>query len=66
MLLVLPNRVAGFVGSSVYYLALHLANVPPQHIDRRRVEVLCQWALVMLAVTGTEPGGLPKRPTLSR
>ncbi len=56
------DRVAGFVGSSVYYLAPHLETLPPQDIDRRRVEALCQWALVVLALTGTEPGRLPKDP----
>ena len=60
MLVRYQDRVAGFVGASVYYLAPHLENLPPEDIDRRRVEALCQWALVVLALTGKEPGRLPQ------
>ncbi len=60
MLVRYQDRVAGFVGASVYYLAPHLESLPPEDLDRRRVEALCQWALVVRALTGKEPGQLPQ------
>ncbi len=60
MLVRYQNQVAGFVGATVYYLAPHLARLPPSHVDRRRVEVVCQWALVggraRRRRAGTAPG----------
>jgi hypothetical protein len=59
MLVRYQNQVAGFVGATVYYLAPHLESLPPGDVDRRRVEAVCEWALVVLALTGAEPGRLP-------
>lgn len=56
MLVRYQDQVAGFVGATVYYLAPHLENLPADSIDRRRVEVVCQWALDIRAQTGTHPG----------
>ena len=62
MLVRYQNEVAGFIGATRYYLAPALEALPAQDIDRRRVEVLCEWALLVIALTGVEPGR-PAPPT---
>lgn len=60
MLVRYQDEIAGCVGATRYHLAPHLEDLAPSHVDRRRVEVVCEWALDVRSLTGLEPGRLPQ------
>lgn len=55
MLVRYQGRVAGFVGATRYGLAPELEARDFDDIDRRRVQVVCEWALLVRELTGREP-----------
>ena len=56
------GRVAAFVGATRYSLAPGLEERGADDIDRRRVQVACEWALLIRALTGREPGRPQDQP----
>lgn len=60
MLVRYQGEIAGCVGATRYHLAPSLADLPPSDVDRRRIEVTCEWALDVRSLTGLEPGRLPQ------
>ena len=59
MLVRYQGRVAGFVGATRYALAPELEARAIDDVDRRRVQIVCEWALLVRRLTGSEPGRLP-------
>ena len=59
MLVRYQGQVAGFVGATRYGLAPELAARPVDDVDRRRVTIVCVWALEVRRISGREPGRLP-------
>jgi hypothetical protein len=62
MLVRYQGKVAGFVGATRYGLAPELAARHAGDVDRRRVQAVCEWALLVRELTGHEPGRLPQDP----
>jgi hypothetical protein len=60
MLVRYQGRVAGFVGATSYGLSPELDARELTDVDRRRVQTVCEWALLVRRLTGSEPGRLPK------
>jgi hypothetical protein len=50
------------LGATRYSLSPELEAREVTDVDRRRVEVVCDWALVVRRLTGLEPGRLPRDP----
>ncbi len=57
------GQVAGFIGASTYGLAPGLADRAAHDIDRRRLDVVCQWALRTRRRTGKDAGRDPLADT---
>jgi hypothetical protein len=62
MLVRYQGKVAGFVGATRYGLAPELEARHAGDVDRRRVQMVCEWALLVRELTGCEPGRLPRDP----
>ena len=60
MLVRYQGQVAGFVGATRYGLSPELKARDADDIDRRRVQAVCDWALLVRELTGREPGRLPR------
>jgi hypothetical protein len=60
MLVRYQGQVAGFVGATRYGLTPELEARDAGDIDRRRVQIVCEWALLVRELTGHEPGRLPE------
>ena len=60
MLVRYQDRVAGFVGATGYRLSPELEARDIDNVDRRRVQTVCEWALLVRGLTGCEPGRLPR------
>ena len=59
MLVRYQGQVAGFVGATRYELSPELAARDVDDVDRRLMQAVCEWALIVRKVTGCEPGRLP-------
>lgn len=59
MLVRYQGQVAGFVGATRYRLSPELETRDVNDTDRRRVQTVCEWALLMRSLTRCEPGRLP-------
>ena len=62
MLVRYQGKVAGFVGATRYGLSPELEARHAGDVDRRRVQAVCEWALLVRELTGYEPGRLPQDP----
>lgn len=60
MLVRYQGKVAGFVGATRYALSPELEARHASDVDRRRVEMVCEWALLVHELTGHERGRLPQ------
>lgn len=60
MLVRYHGQVAGFVGATRYRLAPQLDERDPEDIDRRRVQVVCEWALLVRKLADREAEALPR------
>ena len=59
MLVRYQGRVAGFVGATRYRLSPELEARDVGDADRRRVQAVCEWALLVGELSGREPRRLP-------
>lgn len=60
MLVRYQQQIAAFVDATRYELSPELSARRAGDVDRRRVELMCQWALQVRRLSGREPGRLPQ------
>jgi hypothetical protein len=60
MLVRYQGQVAGFVGATRYTLSPELEARDVTDVDRQRVQIACEWALLIRALTGRDAGRLPR------